>query len=146
MIGFTVEEGNISDKYLLKTWDLVGKDKYRDTWREYYKNVNGILFVVDSSDKKRIDQDDDNTNSVKKELELMLKEEELKDAVILIYANKCDADDTMKTSEILNKLGTDCLKNHNWYIQMCVGQSMDGVYEGLDWIVRAIEKKLLQKK
>ena len=53
-IGFnveTVEYKNIS----FTVWDVGGQDKIRPLWRHYYQNTNGLIFVVDSNDKERID-------------------------------------------------------------------------------------------
>lgn len=52
-IGFnveTVEYKNIS----FTVWDVGGQDKIRPLWRHYYQNTQGLIFVVDSSDTKRI--------------------------------------------------------------------------------------------
>lgn len=43
--------------------------------------VQGLIFVVDSNDKERIFE-------AKEELMRMLGEDELRDAVLLIFANK----------------------------------------------------------
>lgn len=53
-IGFnveTVEYKNIK----FTVWDVGGQDKIRLLWRHYYQNTQGLIFVVDSSDKDRID-------------------------------------------------------------------------------------------
>ena len=79
-IGFnveTVEYKNIS----FTVWDVGGQDKIRLLWRHYYQNTQGIIFVVDSNDRERVDD-------AKEELHRMLGEDELKDAVLLIMANK----------------------------------------------------------
>jgi len=41
----------------------------------------GLIFVVDSNDRERV-------NEAKDELSRMLAEDELKDAVLLVFANK----------------------------------------------------------
>lgn len=54
-IGFnveTVEYKNIS----FTVWDVGGQDKIRPLWRHYYQNTQGLIFVVDSSDVKRIQE------------------------------------------------------------------------------------------
>ena len=43
--------------------------------------VPGLIFVVDSNDRERV-------NEAREELMRMLAEEELRDAVLLIFANK----------------------------------------------------------
>merc|ERR1712144_52821 len=81
-IGFnveTVEYKNIS----FTVWDVGGQDKIRPLWRHYYQNTQGIIFVVDSNDRDRIDDNSNNEsgNSAK---------EELRDAVLLVLSNKSD--------------------------------------------------------
>ena len=79
-IGFnveTVEYKNIK----FTVWDVGGQDKIRLLWRHYYQNTQGLIYVVDSADKERIDL-------AKEELTRMLGEEELRDAVLLVFANK----------------------------------------------------------
>lgn len=52
-IGFnveTVEYKNIS----FTVWDVGGQDKIRKLWRHYYQNTQGLIYVVDSSDTKRL--------------------------------------------------------------------------------------------
>ena len=54
-IGFnveTVEYKNIS----FTVWDVGGQDKIRPLWRHYYQNTQGLIFVVDSSDRDRVDE------------------------------------------------------------------------------------------
>ncbi len=52
-------------------------------WRHYYQNTEGLIYVVDSSDRARL-------QIAKEELHKMLAEEELKDTVLLVLANKQD--------------------------------------------------------
>merc|ERR1711935_843010 len=81
-IGFnveTVEYKNIS----FTVWDVGGQDKIRPLWRHYFQNTQGLIFVVDSSDRDRISESHD-------ELHRMLNEDELRDAILLIFANKQD--------------------------------------------------------
>lgn len=48
---------------------------------DLFHNFSGLIFVVDSADKNRI-------HEARQELTRMLGEEELKDAVLLVFANK----------------------------------------------------------
>lgn len=50
-------------------------------WKHYYVNSDAVIFVVDSQDKNRLD-------IAKAELHKMLAEEELKNAILLVLANK----------------------------------------------------------
>lgn len=125
-IGFnveTVEYKNIS----FTVWDVGGQDKIRPLWRHYFQNTQGLIFVIDSNDRERIGE-------AREELMRMLAEDELRDAVLLIFANKQDLPNSMNAAEITDKLGLHSLRNRNWYIQATCATSGDGLYEGLDWL------------
>ncbi|RMD42037.1 hypothetical protein DV735_g3114, partial [Chaetothyriales sp. CBS 134920] len=81
-IGFNVESvqyGNLA----LSVWDLGGQTSIRPYWRSYYANTAAVIFVVDSTDIERLEIAAD-------ELRSMLEEDELKDAALLVFANKQD--------------------------------------------------------
>lgn len=131
-IGFnveTVEYKNIK----FTVWDVGGQDKIRLLWRHYYQNTQGLIFVVDSSDKDRIDV-------AREELMRMLGEEELRDAVVLVFANKQDMG-VMSVPEITEKLGLHTLRGREWYIQGTCALTGDGLYDGLDWLSKTVSKK-----
>ena len=48
----------------------------------------------------------------------MLAEDELRDAVVLVLANKQDLPHAMNPAEITDKLGLHNMRNRNWYIQV----------------------------
>ena len=62
-------------------WDVGGQDKIRPLWRHYYQGTNGLIYVVDSNDRDRIED-------AREELNKMLNEDEMRDAVVLVFANK----------------------------------------------------------
>jgi ADP-ribosylation factor protein 1 len=132
-IGFNVESveyKNIS----FTVWDVGGQDKIRPLWRHYYQNTNGIIFVVDSNDRERIDD-------AQSELERMLSEDELRDAALLVFANKQDLPKALPASEITEKLGLHSLRTRPWYIQATCATTGDGLYEGLDWLCNTLAKR-----
>lgn len=108
-------------------WDVGGQDKIRPLWRHYFQNTQGLIFVVDSNDRERV-------NEAREELTRMLAEDELRDAVLLVFANKQDLPNAMNAAEITDKLGLHSLRHRNWYIQATCATSGDGLYEGLDWL------------
>jgi len=139
-IGFnveTVEYKNIS----FTVWDVGGQDKIRPLWRHYYQNTQGVIFVVDSNDRDRIDDSKDYEHSAKEELNRMLAEDELRDAVLLVFANKQDLPNAMKVQEVTERLGLNKLRNRQWYIQGASAPTGDGLYEGLDWLSNTLSKK-----
>merc|ERR1712064_26308 len=129
-IGFnveTVEYKNIS----FTVWDVGGQDKIRLLWRHYYTNTQGIIFVVDSNDRDRVDD-------AREELHKMINDEELKDAIILVYANKQDLPGAMTTPEVTDKLALHTIRGKTWYIQAACAVRGDGLYEGLDWLSKQV--------
>merc|ERR1712110_173297 len=131
-IGFNVE--TLEYKQIKFTvWDVGGQDKIRLLWRHYYQNTHGLIFVVDSSDPDRIDL-------AKEELHRMLGEEELRDAVVLIFANKQDCN-IMSVAEVANKLDLPSIKGREWNIQGTCALTGDGLYEGLEWLSKNAGKK-----
>ncbi|GHJ85087.1 hypothetical protein NliqN6_1489 [Naganishia liquefaciens] len=125
-IGFnveTVEYKNIS----FTVWDVGGQDKIRPLWRHYFQNTQGIIFVVDSNDRDRVSE-------AREELQRMLSEDELKDALLLVFANKQDLPNAMSASDLTDRLGLHSLRNRKWYIQSACATSGDGLYEGLEWL------------
>ena len=128
----TVEYKNIS----FTVWDVGGQDKIRPLWRHYYQNTQGLIFVVDSNDADRID-------AARDELHRMLNEDELRDAVLLVFANKQDLPNAMSAAEMTDKLGLHGLRPsyRQWYIQACCATTGDGLYEGLDWLSATLVKR-----
>lgn len=132
-IGFnveTVEYKNIS----FTVWDVGGQDKIRPLWRHYFQNTQGVIFVVDSNDRDRVAE-------AREELHRMLNEDELRDAVLLVFANKQDLPNAMNAAEITDKLGLHSLRQRNWYIQSTCATSGDGLYDGLDWLSTTLSGK-----
>lgn len=124
-IGFNVE--TVEYKNICFTvWDVGGQDKIRPLWRHYFQNTQGLIFVVDSNDRDRI-------NEAEKELQNMvinvfnvllrvlyvniifnqLQEDELRDAVLLVFANKQDLPNAMSAAELTDKLHLNQLRNRH---------------------------------
>merc|ERR550537_2185886 len=89
-------------------WDIGGQDKIRKLWRYYYANTQGLIFVIDSNDRDRIED-------TREELLQMLNEDEMRDAVLLVFANKQDLPNSMTASEIKDKLGLHNMRGRQWF-------------------------------
>merc|ERR1711950_40900 len=132
-IGFnveTVEYKNLS----FTVWDVGGQDKIRPLWRHYYQGTNGLIYVVDSNDRDRIED-------AREELNKMLNEDEMRDAVLLVYANKQDLPNAMTAAEVTENLGLHNLRHRQWHTQSACATTGDGLYEGLDWLARTLSGK-----
>ncbi|CAI2381137.1 unnamed protein product [Moneuplotes crassus] len=112
-IGLNIEEVE-KENFRMTLWDVSGKSK--KLWKHYYDRVDGIIFVVDSTDTDRISE-------VKRELESIILEETLQTVPIMILCNKTDISNGLK-----------CLKteNDNFDIAPCSAKTGIGVWEGIE--------------
>jgi small GTP-binding protein len=136
-IGFnveTVEYKNIN----FTVWDVGGQDKIRPLWRHYYSNAAGVIFVVDSSDEDRIAGDE---NSSQAELGRLMREDELREAAVLVFANKQDLPGAQPVDKVSKLLRLNEMHSRKWFIQGCCATDGTGLYEGLDWLSRTLSGK-----
>uniref|UniRef100_A0AC34PWT7 ADP-ribosylation factor n=1 Tax=Panagrolaimus sp. JU765 TaxID=591449 RepID=A0AC34PWT7_9BILA len=132
-IGFNVE--TVTYKNINFTvWDVGGQDKIRPLWRHYYSNTHGIIFVIDCNDRERVDE-------ARQELLKAMNQEELKDAAVLIFANKMDLPNAMTPSELGQRLGLYEMKHRKWFIQGAVANQGEGIYEGFEQLSRMLTSK-----
>ena len=131
-IGFNVETIEYKNLHLT-IWDVGGQDRLRPLWRHYYHNVQGLIFIVDCNDTERIEE-------AKYELHKLLEEDELRNSILLVYANKQDLPNAIHPNELMHKLQLNNIMNRPWKIQGSCAFSGDGLYEGLDWLSEQINK------
>lgn len=79
--------------YTLNFWDVGGQKSLRSYWRNYFESTDGLVWVVDSADKMRLD-------NCKAELHNLLQEERLAGATLLILANKQDLPGALPSKDI----------------------------------------------
>ncbi|GAA5992702.1 hypothetical protein JCM10908_006889 [Rhodotorula pacifica] len=99
--------------YTLNVWDIGGQTSLRPYWRNYFEQTDAVIWVVDSSDRARMD-------NCKRELHGLLQEERLMGASLLVFANKQDIRGAMSSEEISQALDLPTLSSsHRWSIQPC---------------------------
>ncbi|KAF1572723.1 UNVERIFIED_CONTAM: ADP-ribosylation factor-like protein 1, partial [Eudyptes robustus] len=131
-IGFNVEQ--VTYKNLkFQVWDLGGQTSIRPYWRCYYLNTDAVIYVVDSADKDRI-------GISKQELVSMLEEEELKDAILMVIANKQDIQGCLTVAEIHKALGLDALRNRSFQIFKASATKGEGLDEAMEWLANALQQ------
>ena len=86
------------------------------------------MFVIDSTDIERL-------STAADELAAMLNEDELRDAGLLVFANKQDQPGAKGAGEISEALRLGELRDRNWSIVACSAIDGSGVEEGMDWLV-----------
>jgi ADP-ribosylation factor protein 1 len=128
-IGFNVE--TVQYKRIKFTmWDVGGQHAIRRLWRHYYNGTNAVIFVVDSNDTQRVGEARD-------ELKNMMNDDLLRDAKLLVFANKMDLPRAMKPSEMSEALGLNSFRK-DWYLQPCCATTGEGLFEGLDWLSKML--------
>uniref|UniRef100_A0A804PMX5 ADP-ribosylation factor n=1 Tax=Zea mays TaxID=4577 RepID=A0A804PMX5_MAIZE len=153
-IGFnseTLEYNGIS----FRVWDVGGQGELRPLLRHYLYGVQGVVFVVDSSDREWILRAKDLLN-------IILDEDQFRnrDLALLVFANKQDRPNVMSAAEIADEFGLpsrlcnrrwsvpspgpfpstllsvkidhpDCFRRH---IQSSSAISGEGLHEGMAWL------------
>ncbi|XP_029473234.1 ADP-ribosylation factor-like protein 14 [Rhinatrema bivittatum] len=124
-IGFNVEMIETDKDVALTVWDVGGQQKMRTLWCYYFENTDGLVYVVDSMDKKHLEDS-------KKEFELIIKNELIKNVPVVVLANKQDLPGALNAEEITRKLN---MRRHcsdrDWFVQPCCALTGQGLAEGL---------------
>tara|TARA_B110001469_G_scaffold99593_1_gene96613 strand:+ start:1464 stop:2078 length:615 start_codon:yes stop_codon:yes gene_type:complete len=132
-IGFNVE--TVTYKNIkMQVWDLGGQTSIRPYWRCYYPNTQAVIYVVDSSDVERI-------QTSKNEFHAILDEDELRDAAVLVYANKQDLPGALSDLEITSALELGDIKNREWAIVKTSALKGEGLWEGMEWLVNVLKAR-----
>ncbi|RZC73714.1 hypothetical protein C5167_049189 [Papaver somniferum] len=152
-IGFNVETVQYNN-IKFQVWDLGGQTSIRYAniyayidevclltsfvlcdrpyWRCYFPNTQAIIYVIDSSDTDRI-------AIAKEEFHAILEEDELKGAVVLIFANKQDLPGALDDAAVTEALELHKIKSRQWAIFKASAIKGEGLFEGLDWLSNTLK-------
>ena len=98
--------------FKLNIWDVGGQKSLRSYWRNYFESTDGLIWVVDSADRRRLED-------CRRELHGLLQEERLLGATLLVFANKQDLPGALSLEEIQTVLELDKISMHHWKIVEC---------------------------
>uniref|UniRef100_A0A3Q2GHL8 ADP-ribosylation factor 5 n=1 Tax=Cyprinodon variegatus TaxID=28743 RepID=A0A3Q2GHL8_CYPVA len=98
-----------------------------------YKNISFTVWDVGGQDKIRPLWRHYFQNT-------QLQEDELRDAVLLVFANKQDLPNALTVSELADRLGLHGLRSRTWHIESTCATQGTGLYEGLDWLSKELSK------
>jgi small GTP-binding protein len=134
-IGFnveTVQYGSLS----MTVWDIGGQEQIRKLWRHYYSGTQAVIFVVDSADSAR-------SGDARDELHNLMSAFELRGVPLLVFANKKDLQGAMTQRELVDALQLRSVAEHEheWRVQVTCATSGEGLYEGLDWLAKALRRR-----
>lgn len=118
-LGFNIKSLEY-ESFKLNVWDIGGQKTIRSYWRNYFEQTDGVIWVVDSSDKMRLDD-------TKAELHSLLKQEKLMGATLLIFCNKQDIEGSLSCDEIKKHLDLDSFATRHWGIIGCSARTGEGL-------------------
>ncbi|VDM99231.1 unnamed protein product [Thelazia callipaeda] len=132
-IGYVNEQFFFNNTKFL-VLDMSGQGKYRNLWESHYKEIDGVIFVIDSTDQLRI-------AVARDELWLLLNHSDfmLRKVPILVFANKMEVNGSLTTSEISLFLGLNLISDHNWEIYACCAITGQGLNYGFQWLLESIQ-------
>jgi GTP-binding protein SAR1 len=124
-----------------RTYDLGGHKIARKLWKEYYADVDAVVFMVDSNDRARFAES-------KAELDGLLSCDELRDVPFLILGNKIDIPTAASEEELREVFGlrqtygkTTNARNKDVRpveLFMCSVVKRQGYKEGFQWLSQFI--------
>lgn len=120
----------------LSVFDLGGQMHFRNLWGTLMRGASAIIFVIDSSDRERIEE-------AKNELWTVLLDPQFPDVPLLVIANKQDIEGCMRIDEIIRAFNLNNLEKmgtRSWHIQPTVAITGEGVEEAIQWVVIELDK------
>jgi ADP-ribosylation factor-like protein 2 len=121
--------------YKLNVWDIGGQTTIRSYWRNYFEQTDGLVWVVDSGDKIRLED-------CRRELHQLLLQERLAGASLLVFCNKQDLTGALTLEEIREFLQLDNFQTRHWAVVPCSAVTGEGLLTGINWIVSDIAARI----
>eukprot|EP00415_Alexandrium_ostenfeldii_P001824 UN1824 len=131
--GFNIKS-LMQDGFKLNVWDIGGQKTIRPYWSNYFESSDALIYVIDSSDKRRLEESGG-------ELRELLAEDKLGGIPLLVFANKQDLLQATPADEIAESLNLADIKDRNWTIQACSAKEGTGLQDGMEWVVGQVTAK-----
>merc|ERR1711966_586956 len=94
--GFNIKS-LLHEGFKLNVWDIGGQSTIRPYWKNYFENTDALVYVVDSADRRRLEE-------AGQELADLLEEDKLTGIPVLVFANKQDFISAVPQEEIVGAL------------------------------------------
>lgn len=128
--GFNIKS-LVHDGFKLNVWDIGGQRSIRPYWRNYFGQTDALVYVIDSADRKRLEESGD-------ELVQLLEEDKMNGVPLLVLANKQDLINATPATEIAENLNLYTIRDRPWQIQPCSAKNGDGLEDGMGWLVKQV--------
>jgi len=130
--GFNIKTVQ-KDGFKMNVWDIGGQKAIRPYWRNYFESTDILVYIIDSSDRIRIEETGIEFNT-------LLEENKLAGVPVLVFANKQDLPNALPASEIALGLNLHAIRDRQWQIQACSAINGDGINDGMEWALKATNK------
>lgn len=133
--AFNMERIKLGKNTRLSIWDVGGSENIRPLWRTYIRQADGLVFVVDATDRKRMEE-------IKEELVIAINSCQKEKVPVLIFANKQDLGYPLDPKDLIELLDLASLgEKHPWLIQPASAKTGDGVRDGFLSLIEMIDEK-----
>ena len=119
------------DGFKLNVWDIGGQKAIRPYWRNYFEQTHAMVYVIDSADRKRIEE-------TGLELADLLEEDKLSGVPVIVLANKQDLVTALSPDEVADGLNLYSIRDRPWQIQACSAKTGEGLQDGMEWLVKQV--------
>merc|ERR1712190_316577 len=130
--GFNIKS-MVHEGFKLNVWDIGGQKSIRPYWSNYFESSDALVYVIDSSDRRRLEESGS-------ELKELLAEDKLGGIPLLVFANKQDNLQATPADEISAALNLGTIGDRTWTIQACSAKDGTGLQEGMEWVVSNVGK------
>ncbi|CAJ1343111.1 unnamed protein product [Effrenium voratum] len=132
-IGFNIGRIQI-DKVIAVFWDLGGHASFRSVWHNYYPEVQGVMFVVDSADAARLEE-------AKKTLLEVVSHEQLQKVPLLCLANKQDKPEALSVQELSRIFEFErVFSDRPFHVHPCCALQGQGLEAAVRWLLAEADK------
>ncbi|KAK2573954.1 ADP-ribosylation factor-related protein 1 [Acropora cervicornis] len=148
-------------------WDLGGQQELRSLWDKYYEECHGVIYVIDSSDERRLEESQKDELVVNLELEkkkleykchkcfelefkviftfeTVMHDSHMEGTPLLILANKQDLQGSLDVETVKNAFdgNSSSIGQRDYYIQPTSALTGDGISDGISWLVQRVKGNL----
>ena len=127
-VGFNmrkVQRGGV----VLKVWDIGGQPRFRNMWERYCRDVQAIVFVVDSADTAKID-------TARNELHNLVDKPQLAGIPILVLGNKNDLPGALTAEQLIDRLGLGAISSQEVSCYSISAKNQTNLDITIQWLIR----------